>query len=162
MTIGASLKHKNTQPLYIFNRENPQNSEPQNGPRSELDYIALVVHALVVLAKRLEVEEPRPPRPQGSLKPRPPLDTSLVTVPWPLAMSLPTWILATPPPTARPRDADAAEDNILATNLGFKTNGLLGLVRKLISSRLNSFHFGSGYGPELTSISTPKNPRGIS
>ena len=36
-TIGASLKHKNTQPLYIFNRENPQNSEPQNGPRSGLD-----------------------------------------------------------------------------------------------------------------------------
>ena len=27
------MKHKNTQPLYIFNRENPQNSEPQNGPR---------------------------------------------------------------------------------------------------------------------------------
>ena len=41
MTIGASLKHKNTQLLYIFNRENPQNSEPQNGPRSGLDYIAL-------------------------------------------------------------------------------------------------------------------------
>ena len=40
-TIGASLKHKNTQPLYIFNREYPQNSEPQNGPRSGLDYIAL-------------------------------------------------------------------------------------------------------------------------
>jgi hypothetical protein len=35
------LKHKNTQPLYIFNRENPQNSEPQNGPRSRLDYIVL-------------------------------------------------------------------------------------------------------------------------
>ena len=41
LTIGASLKHKSTQPLYIFNRENPQNSEPQNGPRSGLDYIAL-------------------------------------------------------------------------------------------------------------------------
>ena len=41
LTIGASLKHKNTQPLYIFNRENPQNSEPQNGPRSGLDYIPL-------------------------------------------------------------------------------------------------------------------------
>ena len=25
----------------MFNRENPQNSEPQNGPRSGLDYIAL-------------------------------------------------------------------------------------------------------------------------
>ena len=35
------MKHKNTQPLYIFNRENTQNSEPQNGPRSGLDYIAL-------------------------------------------------------------------------------------------------------------------------
>ena len=35
------MKHKNTQTLYIFNRENPQNSEPQNGPRSGLDYIAL-------------------------------------------------------------------------------------------------------------------------
>jgi hypothetical protein len=27
--------------IYMFNRENPQNSEPQNGPRSGLDYIAL-------------------------------------------------------------------------------------------------------------------------
>ena len=35
------MKHKNTQPLYIFKRENPQNSEPENGPRSGLDYIAL-------------------------------------------------------------------------------------------------------------------------
>ena len=41
-TIGASFKHKNTQPLYIFTRENPQNSEPQNGLRSGLDYIALL------------------------------------------------------------------------------------------------------------------------
>ena len=40
-TIGASLKHKNRQPLSIFYRENPQNSEPKNGPRSGLDYIAL-------------------------------------------------------------------------------------------------------------------------
>ena len=32
----------NTQPLYIFNRENSQNSEPQNGPRRGLDFIALV------------------------------------------------------------------------------------------------------------------------
>jgi hypothetical protein len=32
---------KNTQPLYIFNRENPQNSEPQNGQRRGLDFIAL-------------------------------------------------------------------------------------------------------------------------
>jgi hypothetical protein len=37
------LKHKNTQPLYIFNRENPQNSEPQNGPRRGLDFIALLL-----------------------------------------------------------------------------------------------------------------------
>ena len=35
------MKHKNTQPIYIFNRENLQNSEPQNGPRSGLDCIAL-------------------------------------------------------------------------------------------------------------------------
>jgi hypothetical protein len=35
------LKHKNTQPIYIFNRKNPQNSEPQNGPRRGLDFIAL-------------------------------------------------------------------------------------------------------------------------
>ena len=33
LTIVSSLKHKNTQPIYIFNRENPQNSETQNGPR---------------------------------------------------------------------------------------------------------------------------------
>ena len=41
LTIFSSLKHKNTQPLYILHRENPQNSEPQNGPRSGLDDIAL-------------------------------------------------------------------------------------------------------------------------
>ena len=35
------MKHKNTQPSYIFNRENPQNSETQNGPRRGLDFIAL-------------------------------------------------------------------------------------------------------------------------
>ena len=35
------MKHKSTQPLYIFNRENPQNSETQNGPRRGLDFIAL-------------------------------------------------------------------------------------------------------------------------
>ena len=40
-TIGATFKHKCTQPLYIFNRENPQNSETQNGLRRGLDYIAL-------------------------------------------------------------------------------------------------------------------------
>ena len=41
LTIVSSLKHKNTQPIYIFKRENPQNSEPQNGPRRGLDFIAL-------------------------------------------------------------------------------------------------------------------------
>ena len=34
--------YKNTQPIYIFNRENSQNSEPQNGPRRKLDFIVLV------------------------------------------------------------------------------------------------------------------------
>ena len=43
MTIVSSLKHKNTQPLYIFNRENPQNSGPQNGPGRGLDFIALPI-----------------------------------------------------------------------------------------------------------------------
>ena len=43
LTIISSLKHKNTQPLYIFNRENRQNSEPQNDPRRELDFIALLI-----------------------------------------------------------------------------------------------------------------------
>jgi hypothetical protein len=42
LTIVWSLKHKNTQPSYIFNRKNPQNSETQNGPRRGLDFIALV------------------------------------------------------------------------------------------------------------------------
>jgi hypothetical protein len=35
------LKYKNTQTIYIFNRENSQNSDPQNGPRRGLDFIAL-------------------------------------------------------------------------------------------------------------------------
>ena len=43
LAIGASFKDKNTKPLYIFNWENPQNSESQKGPRRELDYIALVI-----------------------------------------------------------------------------------------------------------------------
>ena len=42
LTIVWSLKHKNTQPSYILNRENPQISEPQNGPRRGLDFIALI------------------------------------------------------------------------------------------------------------------------
>ena len=43
LTIVSSLKKENTQPLYIFSRENTQNSEPQNGPRRGLDYIALQI-----------------------------------------------------------------------------------------------------------------------
>ena len=42
LTIVWSLKHKNTQPSHISNKENPQNSESQNGPRRGLDFIALV------------------------------------------------------------------------------------------------------------------------
>ena len=42
LTIIWSLKHKNTQPSYFFNRENPQNSEPQFVPRRGLDFIALI------------------------------------------------------------------------------------------------------------------------
>jgi len=41
------LKHKNNQPIYVFNRENPQNSEPQNGPRRGLDFIALQISVMV-------------------------------------------------------------------------------------------------------------------
>ena len=36
LTIVSSLKHKNTQPLYIFNRENLQNSEPKMVQGGEL------------------------------------------------------------------------------------------------------------------------------
>ena len=48
LTIVSSLKHKNTQPIYIFNRENPQNSELQNGLRRGLDFIALPVSKSLV------------------------------------------------------------------------------------------------------------------
>ena len=37
---------KNTQPSYNFNRENPQNSETQNGLRRGLDFIALILYKL--------------------------------------------------------------------------------------------------------------------
>ena len=47
LTVVSSLKHKSTQPLYIFNRENPQNSESQNGLRRGLDFIALSVTNLI-------------------------------------------------------------------------------------------------------------------
>ena len=43
LTIGWSLKHHSTQPIIIFNRENPQNSESPHGPRRWLDFIALVL-----------------------------------------------------------------------------------------------------------------------
>ena len=46
LTIVSSLKHKNTQRSYIFNRKNPQNSEQQNGPWRGLDFIALQLHDL--------------------------------------------------------------------------------------------------------------------
>ena len=36
------LKHKISQPIYIFNRENSHNSEWSNGPRRGLDFIALI------------------------------------------------------------------------------------------------------------------------
>ena len=58
LTIVSSFKHKNTQPLYIFNRENPQNSEPQNGPRRGLDFIALRYTMHIVInssANKLEI-----------------------------------------------------------------------------------------------------------
>ena len=41
LTIVCSLKNHRTQPIYIFNKENPQNSESPNGPRRGLDFIAL-------------------------------------------------------------------------------------------------------------------------
>ena len=52
LTIVSSLKHKNTQPIYIFKRENPQNSEPQNGPRRGLDYIALAIYTTQLVSFR--------------------------------------------------------------------------------------------------------------
>ena len=54
LTIVPSLKHKNTQPVYIFNRENPQNSEPQNGPRRGLGFIALQTGKLRVRCHRCQ------------------------------------------------------------------------------------------------------------
>ena len=47
LTIVSSLKHKNTQPIYIFNRENPQNSELQNGPRRGLVFMALAIYEVI-------------------------------------------------------------------------------------------------------------------
>ena len=68
LSIGASLKHKNTQHLYIFNRENPQNSERQNGPRRGLDFIALIlVLHIKISAHYPQVISARLPRLQLSL-----------------------------------------------------------------------------------------------
>ena len=41
LTIVSSLKHKHTQSIHIFKRKNPQKSEPRNGSRRGLDFIAL-------------------------------------------------------------------------------------------------------------------------
>ena len=58
------LKHKISQPIYIFNRENSQNSESPNGPRRGLDFIALVTskvcflhYYLVVISNILTVHQ---------------------------------------------------------------------------------------------------------
>ena len=54
LTIVWSLKHHSTQPILIFNRENPQNSESPNGPRRGLDFIALIhIHSLPILHQML-------------------------------------------------------------------------------------------------------------
>ena len=47
--IVSSLKYKNTQPIYIFNNENPQNSEPQKCPRRGSDFIALAHSNVLVI-----------------------------------------------------------------------------------------------------------------
>ena len=50
-TIVWSLKHKISQPVYIFNRENYRNSESPNGPRRGLDFIALFSFELLIFPK---------------------------------------------------------------------------------------------------------------
>ena len=50
-TIVWSMKHKISQPIYIFNRENSQNSESPNGQRRRLDFIALVSFELLIFPK---------------------------------------------------------------------------------------------------------------
>ena len=42
LTIIWSLKHHSTQPIHIFNRENPKNSESPKDQRRKLDFIALI------------------------------------------------------------------------------------------------------------------------
>ena len=60
LTIVWSLKHKITQPIYIFNRENSQNSESPNGPRRGLDFIALVMSKWPKKCTRLLAHSPAP------------------------------------------------------------------------------------------------------
>ena len=49
LTIVWSLKHKISQPIYIFSRENSQNSESSNGPRRGLDFIDLSTSPIVLI-----------------------------------------------------------------------------------------------------------------
>jgi hypothetical protein len=56
LTIVWSLKHKISQPIYIFSRENSQNSESPNGPRSGLDFIALPLFTIIFVSKLVSVE----------------------------------------------------------------------------------------------------------
>jgi hypothetical protein len=55
LIIVWSLKNKNTQPSYIFNIENPQNSEPQNGPRRGLDFISIRFRSELTKERRISV-----------------------------------------------------------------------------------------------------------
>jgi hypothetical protein len=50
LTSVWSLKHKISQPIYIFHRENSQNSESPNGPRRGLDFIALIKPTIKIVA----------------------------------------------------------------------------------------------------------------
>ena len=51
LTIVSNLKHRYTQPIYIFNRENSKKSESPNGPRRGLDFIALFSFELLIFPK---------------------------------------------------------------------------------------------------------------
>ena len=48
---------KSTQPIYIVNRENPQDSEPQNGSRRGLDFIAMPGDKLSLLRTAKSAEQ---------------------------------------------------------------------------------------------------------
>ena len=58
LTIVWSLKHKISQPIYIFNRQNSQNSESPNGPRRGLDFIALCFSTLATPSSILTLQQP--------------------------------------------------------------------------------------------------------